>query len=160
MGRRRADANDVIIGDNIRVHRLSRKLPQSALADAIGISFQQLQKYETGKTWVSAARLVQIAGVLGVPVLTLLAGVPGAGRQSAVGPSAVALLAKAQPLRLVKAFSAIEDRTLRVALVTLAEGIARLGQRGCWRRVIPPAPLAYCRDITDPSAQPSDGQGS
>jgi transcriptional regulator with XRE-family HTH domain len=128
MARRRADGNDVIVGNNIRVHRLAQKMPQAVLAEAIGLSFQQLQKYETGANRVGTARLVRIADALGVPVLTLLAGVPGAGRKSPVEPSAVALIAKARPLRLVKAFAAIEDRPARNALVTLAEELAGLPQ--------------------------------
>jgi transcriptional regulator with XRE-family HTH domain len=89
-----------------------------------------VQKYEKGVNRVGSARLVRIADALGVPLLTLLAGVPGVARTLPVEPSAVALIAKAKPMRLVKAFAAIEDRALRDALVALAEGIARLGQRG------------------------------
>jgi len=126
MSKRRAGGDDVIVGNNIRVHRLARKMSQSGLADAIGLTFQQVQKYEKGVNRVGSGRLVRIANALGVPVLTLLAGVPGVGRTTPVEPSAVALLAKARPLRLIKAYSAIEDTAVRVALVTLAEGIARL----------------------------------
>jgi transcriptional regulator with XRE-family HTH domain len=129
MSKRRAGGDDVIVGNNIRVHRLARKMSQTALADQIGIRFQQVQKYEKGANRVGAGRLVRIADALGVPVLTLLAGVPGAGRQSPVEPSAVALIAKARPLRLVKAFAAIEGRAARIALVTLAEGLAGLPQK-------------------------------
>src|ERR1051325_562705 len=89
MPGRRADANDAIVGRNIRVHRLARKLSQLALATAIGISFQQLQKYEKGANRVGAGRLVRIANALGVPVMALLAGVPGVGRKTPVEPSAV-----------------------------------------------------------------------
>ena len=128
MGGRRADGNDAIVGGNIRVHRLARKMSQTGLAEAIGLTFQQVQKYEKGANRVGSGRLVRIADVLGVPVLTLLAGVPGVGRQTPVEPSAVGLIAKAKPLRLVKAFAAIEDQALRNALVVLAEGIARLAQ--------------------------------
>jgi len=84
-----------------------------------------VQKYEKGANRVGSGRLVRIADALGVPVLTLLAGVPGAARKTAdVTP--VALIAKAQPLRLVQAFAAIEDQTMRRALLALTEGIARL----------------------------------
>jgi transcriptional regulator with XRE-family HTH domain len=129
MPARRADANDAVVGHNIRVHRLARKMSQSALAGEIGITFQQVQKYEKGANRVGAGRLVAIATVLDVPVMTLLAGVPGAGRKSPA-PSAVALIANAQPLRLVQAFAAINDKGMRRALMTLTEGIARLAQRG------------------------------
>ena len=61
MTKRRADGNDVIVGRNIRVHRLARKMSQTGLAAAIGISFQQLQKYEKGANRISAGRLQQIS---------------------------------------------------------------------------------------------------
>jgi transcriptional regulator with XRE-family HTH domain len=128
MGRRRADANDAIVGNNIRVHRLARAMSQSGLANAIGISFQQLQKYEKGANRVGSGRLVRIADALGVPVMTLLAGVPGAARRTADAAPA-ALVAKGQPSRLVKAFAAIENQRMRRALLALTEGMAALSKR-------------------------------
>jgi len=127
MGGRRADGNDVIVGRNIRVHRLARKMSQIGLAAAIGISFQQLQKYEKGRNRVGSGRLVRIADALGVPVMMLLAGVPGAARKTA-DTAPVALIAKAQPLRLVQAFAAIEDQTVRRALLVLTEDIAGMAR--------------------------------
>jgi transcriptional regulator with XRE-family HTH domain len=123
MPGRRADANDAIVGRNIRVHRLARKMSQTDLANAIGLTFQQVQKYENGKNRVGSGRLVRIAHALGVPVMTLLRGVPGAARKTA-DASPVALIAKAQPLRLVTAFAAIDDSAARRALVALTEGVA------------------------------------
>ena len=99
MGGRRADGNDGIVGRNIRVHRLARKMSQTGLADAIGITFQQVQKYEKGVNRVGSGRLVRIANALNVPVMTLLRGVPGAAARTA-DASPVALIARAQPLRL------------------------------------------------------------
>jgi transcriptional regulator with XRE-family HTH domain len=129
MPGRRADANDAIVGRNIRVHRLARKMSQSGLAEAIDLSFQQVQKYERGLNRVGSGRLVRIAAALGVPVMTLLAGVPGAARKTAdVAP--VALIARRQPLRLVQAYAAIEDRAMRVALLAVMEGMARLSRQG------------------------------
>jgi len=128
MPGRRADGNDAIVGRNIRVHRLARKMSQTGLGKAIGITFQQVQKYEKGVNRVGSGRLVRIADALGVPVLTLLAGVPGVARTVPVEPSAVGLIAKAQPMRLVQAFAAIEDQTMRRAQLALTEGIAAMTQ--------------------------------
>jgi transcriptional regulator with XRE-family HTH domain len=128
MPARRADADDATVGHNIRVQRLAKKMSQSALADAIGITFQQVQKYEKGVNRVGAGRLVKIAAALDLPVMTLLDGIPGVGRKTAT-PAALALIAHAQPLRIVKAFAAIDDKDVRRALMNLAEGIARLAQR-------------------------------
>ena len=79
MSQRRADANDAIVGHNIRAHLLMKKMSQSALAGEIGITFQQVQIRE-GVNRVGSGRLVRIATVLDVPVMTLFAGVPGARR--------------------------------------------------------------------------------
>ena len=125
--KRRATAEDVAIGVKLRALRLDCGLSQTQLADHIGITFQQLQKYEKGANRVGSGRLVRIANALDVPVMTLLRGVPGAARTTA-DASPVALIAKAQPLRLVTAFAAIEDQSIRYALLALTEGMARLMQ--------------------------------
>src|SRR6266850_2384042 len=75
MPARRADANDAVVGHDIRVQRLAKSMSQSALADAIGIAFQQVQKYEQGVNRVGAGRLVRVAAALDVPVMTLLDGI-------------------------------------------------------------------------------------
>ena len=125
MPGRRADGNDAIVGRNIRLHRLAKRMSQTGLADAIGLTFQQVQKYEKGVNRVGSGRLVRIANALDVTVMTLLRGVPGAAAKTA-DASPVAPIAKAQPLRLVQAFATIEDQTMRRALLALTEGVARL----------------------------------
>src|ERR1043165_4214420 len=66
--KRRAGAEDVEIGRKIRALRLERGLSQSGLADGIGLTFQQVQKYEKGTNRVSAGRLQKIADILNTPV--------------------------------------------------------------------------------------------
>src|SRR2546421_10073984 len=66
--KRRAGAEDVEIGRKIRALRLERGLSQSGLAEGIGLTFQQVQKYEKGTNRVSAGRLQQIANMLNIPV--------------------------------------------------------------------------------------------
>ncbi len=56
------------IGRRLKEHRKAAKMTQSALAKPLGITYQQLQKYETGQDRISAARLAVVAVVLGVPV--------------------------------------------------------------------------------------------
>ena len=124
MNKRRADANDAIVGQQIRAHRLARRLSQSELASRIGVSFQQVQKYEKGTNRVGSGRLVRVADALGVPVTALLLGT--SSTMSAPEPSPVALIAAAHPLRLVQAFATIEDKGVRRALMSLTEGIARM----------------------------------
>lgn len=60
--------HDVVIGKNIRAHRWNKELTQQKLAELIGVKFQQVQKYETAKSRVSASRLYRISKALGVNV--------------------------------------------------------------------------------------------
>src|SRR5215213_2505044 len=133
MAGRRADANDAVVGHNIRAFRLARQMLQAALADRIGVTSRQVQKYEKGVNCVCASRLVRVAAALDVPVLRLLDGVAGAPPNSNT-PPVIALIAHAQRLRLVKAFATIDDRGVRRALMRLTEGIAGMAQRGRARR--------------------------
>src|SRR4029077_20168554 len=72
--KRRAGVEDVEIGRKIRALRLERGLSQSGLAEGIGLTFQQVQKYEKGANRVSAGRLQRIAELLNVPVMFFYSG--------------------------------------------------------------------------------------
>src|SRR5215831_9470217 len=65
---------DVTVGRNVRVWRMANGLSQAALASRIGVTFQQLQKYEVGANRIGTGRLVKVAAVLGVPIHTLFEG--------------------------------------------------------------------------------------
>jgi transcriptional regulator with XRE-family HTH domain len=67
---RSATEVDTAIGNRIRRERRAANLTQTELADILGVTFQQIQKYEKGRNRVAASRLVQIADALNVPVLT------------------------------------------------------------------------------------------
>lgn len=75
--------NDVVVGRNIRIRRLAKNMSQTALAERIGITFQQIQKYEKGTNRVGASRLMQIAEALDVPIHSFFAGARSPGRASA-----------------------------------------------------------------------------
>ncbi len=70
--RRKAAALDAAIGRRLRVLRNERQMSQAALADAVGITFQQIQKYEKGANRISCSTLIEIAAVLSVPVTDFL----------------------------------------------------------------------------------------
>lgn len=65
---------DKVVGRNIRVHRLAKGMSQTDLANELGITFQQIQKYEKGTNCVGSGRLFEISVILGVSVLTLFEG--------------------------------------------------------------------------------------
>src|SRR5712671_3612030 len=74
---------DVLVGQNIRIGRLLMGLSQTELGARIGVTFQQIQKYEMGTNRVGASRLQQIANVLGLPASALFDGAPAAGHEPA-----------------------------------------------------------------------------
>jgi transcriptional regulator with XRE-family HTH domain len=122
---KRTDALDTAVAANIRIRRLQAGLSQAALAAALGVSFQQVQKYEKGVNRVGGGRLVVIARVLGCPVAALYEGV---SERAAPGrPSALALLADPLALRLAAAFVKLRDRAVRRAVVALVQGVAAAG---------------------------------
>lgn len=79
------DAVDVAVGERIRAARLLRGLSQSDLADAIGVSFQQVQKYERGSNRVSASRLYDLSRILGVAIQEFFEDVPEDRRGEPLG---------------------------------------------------------------------------
>jgi len=116
------DPVDLVVAHNIRIQRIARRISQTELADALGVTFQQVQKYERGINRVGAGRLVRIAAVLDVPVTALLDGSDG---ERGRGPSPLAMMAQRQPYRLVAAFSRIDDKRLRRLVVDLVDRLAR-----------------------------------
>jgi transcriptional regulator with XRE-family HTH domain len=123
MAKRAPQPVDVLVGQNIRICRLQKGLSQTELGERIGVTFQQIQKYEKGANRVGASRLTQISGVLGVPLPTLFEGAPTAG-QAMPDQSARALLTHPHSLRLLQAFDKITSDAMRSAVLQMIESIA------------------------------------
>jgi transcriptional regulator with XRE-family HTH domain len=124
---------DKHVGTRIRTRRMMLGMSQTNLADAVALTFQQIQKYEKGTNRVGASRLQQFAKILSVPISFFFEGAPTAqltGIKTTKGDDEVTpahisdFLASRDGLRLVKAFSQIADRSLRRNFVGLAEEIA------------------------------------
>ena len=114
---------DVQVGQKIRMMRLEHDISQMELAAGIGVTFQQVQKYEKGTNRVSASRLVQIANVLGADVRVFFDGVqtPDSVNDNAV-PKA---LMTRQGHKLSRAFHSIADGRVRAHLLGLVQAVAR-----------------------------------
>ena len=121
MGKKSPQQTDVVVGHNIRFWRLERKMSQTDLANLLGLTFQQIQKYENGANRVGASRLMQIAEALEVPIHAFF---EGAGSETPETHSPIKFVGDQQALRLVRAFADIEDAALRRSVVNLVEGIA------------------------------------
>jgi len=72
MREKKPNAIDIAVGMRIRLEREAKQMSQGKLGDALGVSFQQVQKYEKGTNRVSASRLTDIARILGTPVERLI----------------------------------------------------------------------------------------
>src|SRR5437899_2728342 len=95
-------------------------LTQTELGARVGVTFQQIQKYEKGTNRIGASRLQQIADVLRTPVPALFDGVPTAAHDPPE-QSPRYLLAKPHALRLLQAFDQIKDETTQMAVLQLIE---------------------------------------
>jgi len=128
MGTKRAGPVDAIVGRRVRTRRLLLGMTQTQLARQLGVSFQQVQKYENGTNRVGAGRLVQITEVLGMPLDGLLQGLNTEPRKTKQADDPLDLLSSGHAVRLAQAFAQIPDREIRLALVSLAEGIVAASQ--------------------------------
>lgn len=114
------DPTDVAVGARIRLARKMRGRSQQMLARAIGVSFQQVQKYESGANRVSASMLARIAGELEVPVARLFGAAEAAPQ---VNDDLAAILGEPGALKLLRGYSRL-PRNYRAALVSLVEALA------------------------------------
>ena len=117
-----SDPVDVAVGARIRLLRKVRGLSQQALAEAAGVTFQQIQKYERGSNRVSASMLARIARTLDAPVSELFGETSEAG--GAID-SVAALLVEPGALELLQAFAGLPRGAARSALVEFVQSIAR-----------------------------------
>jgi transcriptional regulator with XRE-family HTH domain len=121
---------DIEIGRRIRIQRMLRNATQTELANAIGITFQQIQKYENGTNRVSAGKLFQIARFLRVPVTEFFDGLEAensAGSDPAAVPAYQQLLAfvtSTEGERLYRAFAQIRKKETQRTLLRMVESLA------------------------------------
>jgi transcriptional regulator with XRE-family HTH domain len=122
-----ASQMDVEIGTRIRIARRERQLSQKALGTAVGITFQQMQKYEKGDNRVSVTRLYRIAEQLGLPLSYFVDGLKPrraeAASHNTLTPSE--LLKTSDALKLITAFNRIESSSLRKRCVELVQSLAQ-----------------------------------
>jgi transcriptional regulator with XRE-family HTH domain len=123
---RGAEAWDAEIGRRIRARRIECELSQQQLGEELGITFQQVQKYEKGANRVGAGRLQRIGRILQVPMTFFFdSGVPARSGQTRFEPTRLFdVLENRDSLQLVTAFNRISDRNFRRALVRVVENFA------------------------------------
>ena len=125
MATKSPSAVDRQVGVRVRMRRLTLDMSQQQLAAALGLTFQQVQKYEKGHNRIGAGRLHQIAQVLRVPVSFFFEDFPIPGRKQALPSYISDFLATTDGLALTKAFMSVRDPRQRRCIVDLVESMAR-----------------------------------
>jgi transcriptional regulator with XRE-family HTH domain len=119
---------DKHVGGRVRTRRMMLKMSQTALGDALGLTFQQVQKYEKGTNRIGAGRLQHIAHFLQVPVEFLFEGAPG-GSMKDINPLTFDyvsdFVATSDGLALLKAFTQLKDTAMRRRVLNLVEQISQ-----------------------------------
>jgi transcriptional regulator with XRE-family HTH domain len=133
MAKKAPNPIDKHVGSRVRMRRMMLGMSQEKLGDALGLTFQQVQKYEKGTNRIGASRLQQISQILQVPVAFFFEGAPivagefepAPGTHEAPSPAYVSdFLATSDGLSLTKAFMRIKDAKLRRRIVDLVQQIA------------------------------------
>lgn len=140
-GTRRANPIDVHVGSRVRLRRMILGMSQEKLGEHLGLTFQQVQKYEKGVNRIGASRLFDLANVLGVPVqffydeapeLSSAPTSPHVGLAEPPGENYVIdFLSTREGLELNKAFAKVSDPNVRRAVVEMVRAIA--GEQGADR---------------------------
>lgn len=120
------------VGSRVRMRRMLISMSQEKLGEALGLTFQQVQKYEKGANRISASKLQHIAKILAVPVEFFFEGAPvgdaplnGAGFAEMPSPSYVSdFLSTSEGVQLTKAFVRIKDARIRRRIVDLVAALA------------------------------------
>jgi transcriptional regulator with XRE-family HTH domain len=125
LKKRSPNAADSEVGESIRAHRLIAGMSQTDLANKLGVSFQQVQKYEKGVNRVGAGRLPQIAEIFNVPISALFnAHAETSSSRGKASSAPVKLITDPNVLKLLTAYSDITDRAIRRCIAELVERIA------------------------------------
>jgi transcriptional regulator with XRE-family HTH domain len=126
MANKAPNPTDKHVGSRVRTRRMMLGMSQKKLADALGISFQQVQKYENGTSRIGAGRLQHIAQILRVPAAFFFEALPAPRSKGAPSAAYVSeFLATSDGIALMSAFTRIGDKQLRRSIVKLVVTIVR-----------------------------------
>ncbi|SKA23474.1 helix-turn-helix domain-containing protein [Consotaella salsifontis] len=128
---------DVHVGSRVRLRRTMLGMSQEKLGESLGITFQQVQKYEKGSNRIGASRLQRISEVLSVPVAFFFEDVPGGSESSSDGSGmeetsgsdyVVDFLSSSEGLQLNRAFVRINDPKVRRRIIDLVRSLAEMAE--------------------------------
>lgn len=120
---RKSDGVDKHVGERVRLRRIMLKMSQTELGNKIGVTFQQLQKYEKGVNRIGASRLYQMAQILNVPPGFFFEGLPGSKVNAVLPDFLIELMGTAEGQRMVQALARVRDKKVRGPLEQLLDSI-------------------------------------
>jgi len=122
---KKANPIDAQVGNRVRIRRMLIGMSQEKLGDMLGLTFQQVQKYEKGVNRIGAGRLFEISRILGVPIDFFYDGVaaPIDGRADAT-PPVMEFVSSGEGLQLSLAFMKIKDPKVRKRVLDLVKSLA------------------------------------
>ena len=130
MPKKQANPIDVQIGNRVRIRRMLIGMSQERLGDMLGLTFQQVQKYEKGVNRIGAGRLFEVARILNVPVdffyegvAAQLTGQPGVNEPEGA-PPVMEFVSSGEGLQLSLAFMKIKDAKVRKRVLDLVKSLA------------------------------------
>jgi len=142
VNKRSGDARDAEIGRRIRALRLERGLSQTDLGNLLGVTFQQIQKYERGANRIGSSRLHQFSKVLDVPVAYFFHGLDGedGGGADTAGRGGLAetpaerfdddIMTRRETIELIRAYYRIGDVRIRRRLMDLTKALGKSDDEG------------------------------
>jgi len=126
MAKKSPNAGDRHVGMRIRMRRTVLGMSQERLGELLGITYQQVQKYEKGANRVGTGRLIDIAKALSVPVTYFFEGYANVASGDDIEGDLSQMMATREGYALARAFAQMTDPTIRQSFVNMAEAIASL----------------------------------
>jgi transcriptional regulator with XRE-family HTH domain len=134
LAKKQPSSVDAHVGSRVRLRRMLIGMSQEKLGELLGLTFQQVQKYEKGANRIGASRLYEISHILGVPVSYFFDDVPlseGAARRAGhtpttdvdAGPYMMEFVSSAEGFQLVRAFTKITDPRVRKRMLELVKSL-------------------------------------
>jgi transcriptional regulator with XRE-family HTH domain len=122
---KKANPIDAQVGNRVRIRRMLIGMSQEKLGDLLGLTFQQVQKYEKGVNRIGAGRLFEIARILGVPIDFFYDGVASSAETLAsAAPPVMEFVSSGEGLQLSLAFMKIKDPKVRKRVLDLVKSLA------------------------------------
>ena len=128
MPKKQANPIDVQVGNRVRIRRMLIGMSQERLGDLLGLTFQQVQKYEKGVNRIGAGRLFEVSRILSVPVDFFYEGlatnIPAGNDTDAATPPVMEFVSSGEGLQLSLAFMKIKDAKVRKRVLDLVKSLA------------------------------------